>query len=47
MGNTHTLPFSIDTASITQWLDSLNLKQTVQTVNKIYTVLKNLNKSPA
>lgn len=46
MGNTHALPFSIDATAISQWLDSLNLKQAVQTANELYTVLKTLNKSP-
>ncbi len=46
MGNTHALPFSIDATAISQWLDSLNLKQAVQTANDIYAVLKTLNKSP-
>ncbi len=47
MENTSILPFSIDTNAISQWLDSLNLKQPVQTANDLYTVLKTLNKSPA
>jgi len=47
MEKTHALPFPIEAMAISQWLDSLNLKQPIQAANDIYTVLKTLNKSPA
>ncbi len=46
MQKSSTLPFSLETSSISSWIDTLPLSQPVQAVNDIYSVLRTLSKHP-